>query len=456
MKTGDLLKSLLDIADINQKTFAENMITSQSMVSKIINGKTLINPNEEQAFSKRAARILAQATYEYNCYFKFVDVFPVILDFTSQDELERFLLNALRFTIDQDRMADDNYPRVNDSTRHYSQMQQVLHMYCIICSDYLRSGDNTEIMLYSSLPLICDSDAEAFDRIRVTIPKRSRDITLYQLADPEIYEISSGIYRGNVLDKLFRLETVTDFYLRHTQLQEHNYFFLLKDKFIILINKQLDGTHLLTFITNKSELNNLSEYVKNIAFNAAHMSYSRENIQNFLNNPDNFHHSINSKIRALLQLAQEGPAISESKELLDQFLNSVLQEESSLFISADALKSFLFTDQILKNLFDTDDLSLSDRIIGLKNLKDYMHRNKPVRIYVTSTPGSNMTILCQDGLSLVCLINPYSQDMKFHMVDSNLIRQDLMKKLLFETATNATDYIDDLVNQAGSDYLQFR
>ena len=99
MTTGDLLKALLDIANLKQKSFAERMYTSPSKISKIISGKLLVSSVEANSFSEQAARIIADEVFENNCYFKFRDIFPVIFDFSSRYDLNDFLYSAFQSVI---------------------------------------------------------------------------------------------------------------------------------------------------------------------------------------------------------------------------------------------------------------------------------------------------------------------------------------------------------------------
>ena len=57
MNTGELLESLLGIANMKQRVFAENMYASPSKISKIINGKLTVSAAEARSFSQQAARI---------------------------------------------------------------------------------------------------------------------------------------------------------------------------------------------------------------------------------------------------------------------------------------------------------------------------------------------------------------------------------------------------------------
>lgn len=102
MRTCYLLTSLFEIAGLTQKKFSELMDMSPSTVSQICSGQQLVRMNEAASFSSKAARILANYIFNYQCCSKFKDLFPIIIEFYSRQELEEFLEQAFHYALDND------------------------------------------------------------------------------------------------------------------------------------------------------------------------------------------------------------------------------------------------------------------------------------------------------------------------------------------------------------------
>lgn len=238
MTTGDLLKALLDIANLKQKSFAERMYTSPSKISKIISGKLLVSSVEANSFSEQAARIIADEVFENNCYFKFRDIFPVIFDFSSRYDLNDFLYSAFQYTIEQDRDANGDPSGLSHNNKYYSGNKQVLYMTSIILSDYLKADKRDRLVFYSSLQQFFGHYASLLDKLIILPAKMKREIIFHQLFDQDHFKTLSQEYKANILESLFESELYSDFYRWQAKVDSSKPFLLLEDKVIMLYDSR--------------------------------------------------------------------------------------------------------------------------------------------------------------------------------------------------------------------------
>ncbi|HHU07261.1 MAG TPA: helix-turn-helix transcriptional regulator [Clostridiaceae bacterium] len=448
MKTGRLLKSLLDIADITQKNFAESIYTSPSTISKIITGKHLVSSSDEKSFSAKAARILADNIFETNCYFKFRDILPIICDFISKHDLEQFLLKAFMYAIEIDRENSEDSVNINRPTKYYVGRKQIMHMVCIITSDYLRTDRHELLEFYSALPLSFGYSQLGLDEIKVVPPALRRELIFNQLFDPGQCLRGADDCIVENIETVYTTEQYSELYRWQATLDPTKPFLLLKDKYIILFNQQIDGTPQMTVITNKPELDNIYDHIAAIMSKAKRLTYTESDIEEYLNDKSvTEERLIDSRIRAISEMSPTGTPADEIVEGIRQLMQTFVQDDVSIFISADVLNAFVFSKEVLVPVLRDIEIPLRDRIKILEIIRDYMEANKHANIHIINISLHSITVLCLDQPSLICLINPFSKKAKYHLVDSNVLKEQ-MEKSSAKSFINAYRYISNLIDQA--------
>lgn len=449
MNTGKLLKSLLHISNMTQKTFADSVFASPSKISKIISGKLLVTAAETKSFSEQAARIFAEELYDNNCYHKFRDIFPIIFDFNSRYDLNDFLYSAFQYTIEQDREAADDPRGRSHENEYYSGKQQILYLYCIILSDYLKRDRHELFESFSSMQKFFGYYAEMLDKIIVLPPDMQREIVFHQFFDPRHLKTLAHEHKSNILLAIFETELYTDLYRYETKIDASKPFLLVKDKFIMLFDKQIDGTPQLTLIRNPSELDNFYKLIMDKVENARCMTFNTDSIGEYLTREkaetDNL--MVDEKIRLFLSSNPPGnsPALEDNR--VENFYKKLLEGGTSVYMSADSLEDFLFRSEITIPVYSTVDLNLQSRINYLARIRDYLESIKPAPVYVINTPLNSLSLLINGKWSLISLVHPLSQRMKYHIFDSNLIGPEL-KNAAAQSDINIGDYIDRLISQA--------
>lgn len=449
MNTGELLKSLLDIADLKQKSFAESMYASPSKISKIINGKLAITTAETKSFSEQAARIFADELYEDNCYFKLKEIFPVIIDFSSWHDLNDFLYSAFQYSIEQDREADEDPTGASHKNKYYSGNKQILYMYCIILSDYVKRDIDEPLVLYSALQRFFGFYANLMNKVIILLADSHREIRLNQFYHREHLDSLPPESKKEILMALFKTELYADLYRWHIDIDANKPFLLAKNKFIMLFDKQIDGTPQLALIRNPSELNHFDELVMDKLKEARSLTFNSDNIQEYLDREDAEAEmlELDEKIRVLLSTTQAGYKADHGRDQVADFYGNLLEGGTSIYMSADSIATFLFKAEVIVPDLLTLDLELKERISYLKRIRDYVESVKHAPVYVINTPLNSLSLLLAGDWSLVSLVHPFSQKVKYHLFASDLIGPDLENACVVSDI-NVSDYIDRQIAQA--------
>ncbi|NLC26281.1 MAG: hypothetical protein GX777_06645, partial [Fastidiosipila sp.] len=140
MKTASLLEELIAIAAITKKDLAAAVSLSPSGLSRFLTGQHSLDLRDHKNFSLGSAQLLASAIYKPNCFRKLTGIFPFIYDFSSKNDLEIFLYNAISYTLEHDfAVSNEIFPDYQDKDYFYYNHRQVLNMTCIILSDILQT-----------------------------------------------------------------------------------------------------------------------------------------------------------------------------------------------------------------------------------------------------------------------------------------------------------------------------
>lgn len=453
MKTGDLLKSLLDQAEVSQKDFADSVYLSPSTISKTINAKIMIRPNDAESFSTQCSIILARALYEHDPANKLGKIFPAIPRFSSRHDLEYFLLLAFRYVIDLDHRTNDSaQSRINRST-FYAGGKNVLYMFCIILSDYLQRdyGDAEDLVLYSSIPRFFGKYAAFIDQIQFFDKDNPQKTIIHQFFNPRRCELWSKDYSSDVLAATFQFARLAQVRFWRSDSESGTPFLALWDEFVMLFGQQLDDSPTLTVVTNAHELERLHEYITLMLSLAQLRSYDDDNIKDYLADirdagTDAGINSVYRKLEFLLNLSF--PSDLEVAEIEDRqraFFDELLAGNVAIYLSTDLLQSFLFSPEDFVPIFAIADLSLEVRIKVLELMKNYIV-GKKAAVYIVNTPLKSLIIQSRDDLSLLTLLNPGSRKFEYHFFAGELMRP-VLSKLLSAEIIDIGDYIDTLIYQ---------
>lgn len=158
MRTGLLIEKLIAVSQSSKTNFARYMNMSPSGLSKILTGNRLPLQKEKKAFCRQAAAYFSRALFGPKCYAKLEDIFPIIYDFSTRQELEQFLSQSLQYAMDMEYAAENNisldFP---DREESFLGARSSLNMLCIMISDHITLGGKEPLALYTNLPMFSNA-----------------------------------------------------------------------------------------------------------------------------------------------------------------------------------------------------------------------------------------------------------------------------------------------------------
>jgi hypothetical protein len=454
MRIGLLLEELIDIAQTAKTDFAISMNMAPSGLSKILKGGRLPFIKEKRTFSRRAATYFAESLYSYHCYLKFLPLFPVIYDFSSKYELEMFLSCALEYAIDKDfEYENDGKPVLLDREASFLGKKNILNLFCVLVSDHITSGNDIPLEFYSTLPLSDHLYFDIFHRIKIANTKKQENIPFNHFINMSCLETPSTDYNLGTLATIARAQKYLDLNLWEINEEIGNPFLLLMGQFLMLFSIQLDGTPLMTFITQKSYLTTF--YNSLIRKNTRKISYDGKEARAALaNDPSLLFRLTNGPVDAVYNFISIGYLIHEKemknidsdevvKKAILELFHRILTEETDFYVNIDAMIGFQSSGHAIIPLLGTVDIPLEERISYLKRFDSYIHKDNVNKIRIVNSELPKVAVLCSKGMSIIYLTDNDSE--KIHYFRTDMINNNL-KKEIAENNMKIMDFSVDLWN----------
>lgn len=440
MKTGHLLDELINITQISKSDFALKMDMSPSGLSKILSGNRLPFEKEKSEFSYRVAKLIADATFEYNCYFKFQNIFPIIYNFSTKNDLEEFLTCAVEYALDQDFAYVNNRNNDYPTTEHcYLGAKATQNMYCILGSDYLTTYKNENLEFYSTTPFYNKFYFEIFPKVEILSAFHYPKMSFNHLINYDYLDSANDDFCLNFLRAIELMQRVGDFNLWTIDDTITNSFLLLKGHFLITFSVQLDGTPIMTYIRHKTYLS--SFYNSMMSKNARKLSFSRKEAQaTLLNHPKLIDKFINRGIVASYNFVPFGFFLTkeelhksfEDRKLTDSILNmlnTTMYGDSAFYLNIDSLTSFYNNGKLIVPLLGTVIINQKDRLNFFKRYDPAISETKKNKLNVLNCDLPKVSIIHADGLSIIYTTDSEYKKEKFHLVKTNRIHETLMKSI---------------------------
>lgn len=396
--------------------------------------------HEAASFSSRAARVLAGHIFNYQCSVNFKDLFPIIIEFYSRHELEDFLELAFHYALDNDwEEATDVYLRRYEN-KHYTGYMQVIIMFCIITSDYIRKCKNDKMIFYSSLPLFYGPFAKIISKLKILMEPAQCDILYHHFYNMEIFENEEAV---NSLRLTYEMELFSDVYYLQYKVDPHRPMFLLKDKYAMLFSLQLDGSIQMTLSRKESDLEKYYSYMTEIAGKANFRSFDQDGVQKYLQSNPDLDPDLKKKIEAIDGLFLRDYSTLPSEGSAAEFLDTILAEEAEFFVSADLLTSFIYNSDVVVPIIMGAGISAQVRMAYLLQAKDYVAEKKDLKFFLVHTPLYKMTVITKGEWSLMAVVNLRSKKLKYHLLKSVFLKP-LMEAAASETALDPREYFAKL------------
>ncbi len=454
MNIGCLLEELIAVAQISKTDFAISMNMTPSGLSKLLTGRRLPLYKEKKQFCKDAARHLADGIYELRCYLKFGHLFPVIYDFNAQYELEMFLAQALEYALDKSFALEINtnleYPEQEIS---YLGKKVVLNAICILFSDALMNEKDSAYDFYSSFPILSTQYAELFGRIKVLNINRSKNVTWHHYFAMQAFEAIVPEHEIDVLFLLERMEQYADFNLWTTPKTLDTSFLLLKGRFLLQLQIQLDGIILMTQIRHRSYLSVFFNVL--MKQEAKKISYNRKEAIDVLKQDPLLLERLRSKgIDAVYNFISIGYLLTKEElqqssqdevvnDRLFELFQTILTEKIPFYVNVDAMFNIYITGKALVPLIGAVAIKQEERIPYLQRFDSYINEQTQDKIRILNAELPKMAIFACHGCSLIYLYDVQTDLEKLYYFETDLLNQFLSRKVATNTKA-VMDFSPDL------------
>ncbi|CUX33892.1 hypothetical protein [Clostridium sp. C105KSO13] len=456
MKTGKLLEKLICIAKMPKTDFALNMHMTPSGLSKILTGKRLPILKEKKAFSKQAALYLAETIYDYNCYMKLEETFPVIYDFSSKYEFEIFLASAIEYSIDRDfiegNSENKDYP---DTETSFIGKKAVLNMVCILLSDQITNAVDETLPIYSTLPLFHPSYSDTFVRLKTIALKNWKILSTNHIFNYSLLDTIFDKYGMTLLSSIPKLYEFANVDLWVTEEKMESYFVLLKNHILLAFNVMSDGTPLLTAIRHKSYLstfftNLMKKKIRKISYNRSEASALLEK------NPGIIDKFLSKGVDAVYNFISLGYLLERHeldvldgkdiiKDSICKLFNYILTKETPFTVTLDAMTGFFATGKAIAPLLGAVSFSQEDRLPYLERFSLYLDQEKADKLQLVNCDMPHIAVICSPRINIVYYIDSTYQSERFYYFETDKINK-MLKSKIADGSLKTLDFNEEVWN----------
>lgn len=443
MRINILLEELISIAKTSKTDFALSMNMTPSGLSKILAGKRIPVFKERRQFTRQTATYFSEVIYSPGCYLKFTNIFPVIYDFKSVDELRAFLTCAIEYALDNDFLLDNNMNlSYTERGMFFWTDKNVLNILCVTLSDYILKDNGTPLEYFGSLPLHNPVYASIFQRIRVNISGKHQ-ITLNYLLSSATFESKYQAGDQDMLSFIMRTQRYCDLNFWELDSPIEQPFLLLKGQMLLLFTTQIDDTPLIIPIYHKGYLTVF--YGSLLKKGLSKISYSKEEAVAYLQeNPQwitklldkGIDHAYNFvSIGYLLEKSELKSLKSDSSLHASVFslLRGILTGNTSFTVSIATMERFVATGRAVVPLLGIVHLPSEDRIPYLQRFNAYLYPSNDHgfdKIKIIKSELSNFVLLCSKDSVLIYTVDDKYQTEKLHFFRNDRIAELLCGEIL--------------------------
>lgn len=440
MRANHLIESLINISQSSKTDFALFMNMSPSGLSKILTGNRLPLQKEKRTFYQQAAAYFSKALWAPNCYAKLTDIFPVIYDFSSIQELEQFLIQALKYTLDIEYAAENNvnldFP---DREECFLGPRLSLNMICILLSDHINSASGGPLELYINFPLFSDSSPDLLGRLIFANLSRDCSLSFHCFINSSYMNSDQSVMGFPFLQTAVKMQEYGDLYFWTANWNNNQPFLLLKGRFLLVFTTLIDGSQTMTMIAHKSFLASfftslMRQGPKRVSFSGAEASAGLQA------RPDLIDGLIRKGVQAAYIFmplgfllkgedldAQHAPDFRrhEAAKLFDHILKSSIP----LYITQDMMEHFYKTGRLILPLAGIVNISRSKRLPYLSRLSAHLgNRDADLVILLNSNMPKLAILQCRE-YTVLYVADSRCRNEKFHVLPTEAIQRGLNREL---------------------------
>lgn len=437
MEINMLLEGLIEVAGKPKTDFAISMNMTPSGLSKILTGKRIPIMRERNEFARQTAEYFAEAIYCPGCYAKLKNIFPLLYDFETMEELRGFLVSAVEYALDGAFAAENNVD-INrlDRGMYFSGEEVALNMLCIILSDYVPVKEDDSLEIYGGLEMLHSDFSSVFGRLRILAPERYKNVVFNIFYDEEqLRGLGSKFFAF-----LTRTQDVFQINLWEWGREKRRFFLLLKGKAALHFNNWIDDSIIMIPVTNRGYLAMLYNTV--MGKGAKKVSYSRKEAVSYLEEHPGFVKELLDKgvdflynfvsVGYLLERQEldEADAGDSLKDAVYRLLNGALVQSKAFVVSYGAMERFIATGNIIAPFVGIVNYPEGSRLPYLQRYTSYLGEEVYQSVKIVKIEMANMAVLCAEGTTLVYTIDRHLETERIHVLPSGCISSMLYQKTL--------------------------
>ncbi len=439
MTTGALLDALIEIAGISKSEFAMDSFMTPSGLSLILSGKRLPGLKDKEVFCQQAASVLAGHIYEPYCFPKFKQLFPVIYDFHSRHELESFLQQALEYVMDRDlALANDQDLDYPDHGKALLGDMKILNYFCVLLSDCYQRQPESELVVFSSLPIFSHDYPPFFRRLRFASSNGDSHIKLQQALFPPENDTDQPVARP--VDIVNKIQDFCDLTFWQARASLRKNYLLLQDQVLIFFDQLLDQSWCMTVLEHKNYVNHFYEEIRSrlsrrLSFNRRQFQQQRQQGNNF------FKELLEQEITHVFSFApigytvqdQELAAIEDSaaeRRIILAFFKKILSGDTRIYFSDLCMRTIADEGRLVVPLHGLVELPPPERIPYLNRIVKYYQENASrdkFKLIYSNAP--RMCLICTPELSLIYTIDNQLEKEKVHFFYGKNLCDSFLKQI---------------------------
>lgn len=437
MEISMLLEELIEVAGKPKTDLAISMNMTPSGLSKILTGKRIPMMRERKEFARQTAEYFAEAIYCPGCYLKLKNIFPLLYDFETREELKVFLASAVEYSLDR-AFALENNVDINRLDRgvYFFGEEPALNMLCIILSDYVPVKEEDPLEIYGNLEMLHPDFSLIYRRLRISAPERYKNVIFNLFFDKEqLRGLGSEFFTF-----LNRTQDIFQINLWEWECEKRRFFLLLKGKAVLQFNSWQEDSIIMIPVTNPGYLAMFYNVI--IGKGAKKVSYSRDEAVSYLEkHPCYVKGLLDKGVDALYNFVSVGYLLERweldgtaaddfLKDAVYQLLNGALVQNKAFVVSYGAMERFITTGNIIAPLLGTVNYPEGTRMPYLQRYTSYLRDDMYEGVKIVKIELANMAVLCAAEMTFVYTIDRRLEVERIHILPSGCVTEMLYKKTL--------------------------
>lgn len=387
MDFTSLLEELIQFSKSSKTDLALELGVSPSSLSKILTGRRFPAGDDFTQFRHVAANFLSRRIIKERLQGTMTQIFPLVYDFLTEEELYNFIADALTFFYLRE-LRSKNFTDTYSNGTIISNKVKIMHLICVTLSEKLRNPEPMTLDIYSTVWLPEIFYEPLFERIKMSNPFGHR-IILHQLFRPNMLP-ENGQDLITFLRHYERFMSYVDIQFCMTEREIPQPFIFSPGEYLLLFN-QISKMHPIVgyvddfFYLAGNKKTYLSYFEQSTTYNNEELRYyikkfSRARID-----------AMTSRIKYLVSFQpigfmltrEEFLSITDDEDLVDRYLyffRRVVNATGRFSISHSLTEKVIASGELFVPLIGTYHLDVNRRADYIRRYRDNVDNGAPLRL----------------------------------------------------------------------------